>query len=61
MYRHPKTHQERAVSTGVDIDEPPVRAKRNFKNLVSDFDDMSRTYYKNWKKYRRTQYRPVAV
>jgi len=64
-HRHPKTTQERRIARAHERDEDlryygiKVRAKRNFRNLPNAWDDISHSDWgqKNWKNYRRTQYK----
>lgn len=61
MFRHPRTTAAKRAAALVLKDElePPVRAKRNARNLPSTWDDIqfSSRYIDNWKRYRKTQYR----
>ena len=60
-HRHPKTQQERKNSVSVDGDEPKVRAKRNKRNLPTNWDDMSPERQRSWKKYRKTQFKESVL
>ena len=53
--RHPKTTQERRASMG-----SWSRAKRNRANLPEVYDDIFREDDRNWKEYRKTQYKIMA-
>jgi hypothetical protein len=48
--RRPRTHQELAVET-------PTRPAR--RRIPTAWDDLKRTFWKSWKAYRKTQYRPL--
>lgn len=60
-FRRPKTTQERRWNDAWDDveDAPKGRCKRNSKNLISAWDDYSRSdqYDRNWKKHRKTQWK----
>ena len=61
VHRKPRTIQERRESQGC-LDEPykiKIRNKRNHRNLPNSYDDIKRSDYenKNWKEYRKTQYK----
>lgn len=64
-YRRPKTTQERRIAYAHDYDDDlkfygvKVRAKRNFRNLPDVYDDLVRSNesQKNWKRYRKIQYK----
>jgi len=67
-YRTVRTTQERRENgprsvLRIDGVSLPSRPKRNESNLPHSYCDPRRGGYgvKCWKKYRRTQYRPVAV
>lgn len=51
-FRQPHTQQERRESQ-----EFPVRAKRRWKYLSTAWDDIQKHCQRNWKKYRKTQYK----
>lgn len=64
--RRPKTTQERRANgkrNFLDWDEyrVPLRASRNFTNLVENRDDIFRAALRDrsWKKYRKTQWKPL--
>ena len=56
-YRQPKTTNEKRQSFAVD--KQYVRAKRKCLTLVDAWDDLPRGQHKNrnWKKYRKSQYK----
>ena len=58
--RRPKTTQERRWSEAY---RKYTRPKRNRRNLVSAWDDIIRSdiYDRNWKRYRKTQYKPKPM
>jgi hypothetical protein len=59
-FRHPKTLNERRLAIAMaDLGEVPPRARRNHRNLVTANDDLriSARKIRNWKRYRRTQWR----
>jgi len=56
-YRSPKTAQEKRNSSDSDELTPNIRAKRNKKNLPSTYDDKPTHTERNWKKYRKDQYK----
>lgn len=57
-FKHPKTLQEMKYSMIMDECEPKPRAKRNHKNLPNSYDDIPHSdYTRNWKKYRKTQWK----
>lgn len=53
FYRHPRTHQEAKANQ-----EKWGRPRRCYLRLRNDYDDIIKTCYRTWKKYRYTQYRP---
>ena len=53
--RNPKTANEKRQNDGVH-----VRPARRASGLPSSWDDIMRICEKNWKTYRRTQYRFCA-
>ena len=59
IFRHPKTTQERrdSATNGKNW----TRAKRNKANLIEAWDDTPRQFHRNWKHYRKTQYRIVKM
>ena len=54
-FRRPKTANEKRQSQNCKY----VRSKRKSKNIVSSYDDLNKSRPKNWKNYRKTQYRPI--
>lgn len=56
-YRHMKTTQERRLSLATKEDGVCWRGKRNFHNLVNAWDDWIRFNQKNWKKFRKHQWK----
>jgi hypothetical protein len=56
-YRSMKTMQERKASLAAKEDEIPWRARRNFRNLPNAWDDYPRFMQKNWKKFRKHQWK----
>lgn len=56
-----RTQHERRLHAFVDEEagEPPVRARRNARNLPTANTDISRSSYgnHNWKRFRRTQWK----
>ncbi len=60
IYRHPKTHHERkwALAWSDEEDVPKVRRKRLPVNIVHAWDDIRKGVQRNWKKQRKTQYKP---
>ena len=59
-YRHPKTQRDRRqnILCLKEDGEPPVRGARKPHLLPSVWDDRRRHISRNWKKYRKTQYKP---
>lgn len=61
MYRRPKTTQERRWAHAWDDEDfaPKVRKARNKKNLVDAWDDrrLSSREDRNWKRFRKTQWK----
>lgn len=53
-FRRIKTTQERRWSC---FDQEYFRRKRNHKNIPDSWWDIKRCNQKNWKKFRRTQYK----
>lgn len=56
-YRRMKTTQERRWSYSAVVDGVPWRARRNARNLPNPWDDIVIGRLKNWKKYRKTQWK----
>jgi hypothetical protein len=60
-YKQPRTIQERRAYFHDEISEYDVRVRitRSARNLPDPWDDRSRADFKikNWKRYRRTQYK----
>jgi len=62
-FRHPKTLSEKkqavTLSKEIYMDDLPVRyrAKRNNKNLADCWWDIMRRNIRNWKQYRKQQYK----
>lgn len=62
-FRHPRTTYERRwADAWTDEEESPapkIRARRNFRNLPSSWDDIPRRDWdnNNWKRFRRHQYK----
>jgi hypothetical protein len=63
-YRHPKTQSQRKINGRRNFliyDDYKIksRSKRNLANLANSWDDISRRDVddKNWKRYRRFQYK----
>ena len=57
--RHMRTTQEKRWANAWDDEEfaPKVRARRNANNLIDVRDDIWRHNQKNWKKFRKHQWR----
>lgn len=57
--RYPKTYSERRMNAVVFEDEGEVAARgaRTGKNLADDRDDKKLVIQRNWKSFRRTQWR----
>lgn len=63
-YRHPKTTQERRWANAWDDEEfaPRIRTKRNARHLPNSWDDLPRgSKGKNWKNYRKHQWKEKGV
>lgn len=61
-FRHPRTTNERRQAfQNKDEGEPPIRPRRNCKNIITAWDDRYSHCDANWKTQskRRRQYRPV--
>ncbi len=61
-FRHPKTTNERRQAfQNKDENEPPIRARRNHKNIIHAWDDRNAHSEKSWKAQskRKRQFRPV--
>jgi len=61
-YRHPKTNNERRQAfQNKDENEPSIRARRNFNNIITAWDDRNAHSEKSWKAQskRKRQFRPV--
>lgn len=61
-YRNPKTSNERRQAfQDKDENEPPIRARRNFNNIITAWDDRTVHSEKSWKlqSKRKRQYRPM--
>lgn len=56
-FRHMKTTQERRWSYSIKEDDVKCRAKRNSHNLPNSCDDICRNLEKNWKKFRKNQWK----
>ena len=56
-FRNPKTTQERRDAAA--LDSVAVRPSRNPANLPNAWDDIPKSVHRTWKRYRKTQYRPV--
>ncbi len=58
-FRYIKTTQEKRWSFLGENEIYPVklRKKRNFKNIPNSWDDIIKERHKNWKKFRKTQYK----
>ncbi len=59
-FRRIRTVQERRMAAAGEGDPegPPVRTKRNARNLPSDWSDLHRDKGRSWKRYRKTQWKP---
>lgn len=65
-YRKIRTNNEHRYNSGYeadryeDLDLPPVRAKRNNRNLPNGWDDIEDSSYGDrcWKRHRKTQWKP---
>ena len=59
MWRRPRTQQERRACCNREYREfgVRIRAKRCLRQLVHAFLDLPRQRQRNWKSYRRTQYK----
>ncbi len=61
-FRHPKTNNERRQAfQNKDENEPSIRARRNFNNIITAWDDRNAHSEKSWKAQskRKRQFRPV--
>ena len=61
-YRHPKTNNERRQAfQNKDENKPSIRARRNFNNIITAWDDRNAHSEKSWKAQskRKRQFRPV--
>ena len=60
-FRHVRTTQEKRLHGSVlsDEGEPAVRTARRPKALPDLYDDLWRHNEKNWKRYRRDQWKPT--
>lgn len=58
-HRRIHTMPERRMASVFDENEPGPRASRNSGNLPNSWDDLTRSDYaaKNWKTYRKTQWK----
>lgn len=56
-YRHMKTTQERRWSLAEKEDGVRGRAKRNIHNIPNSWDDWARHNEKNWKRFRKNQWK----
>ncbi len=60
-FRHPKTKAENRENSALafDKDEYPIHIEklRNRGKLPTAWDDLGRTNERNWKSFRRTQYK----
>ncbi len=56
-FRDIKTTQEKRRSFAAKEDGVKCRAKRNFHNLPDAWDDISRNWEKNWKRFRKHQWK----
>jgi hypothetical protein len=61
-FRNPKTTQERRMAGAVMTEEgePPPRAARGPKHLVTAWDDIPRGFDRTWKRHRRAQWKTPA-
>lgn len=62
-YRRPRTAQARRMSLVADPSDIPPRAKRNKANLRTSWDDLKRSTsgHRNWKRFRRHQYKTKNI
>ncbi len=63
--RHMRTTQERRKACAAEqmaraAEEPAPRARRTHRTLPQLWDDIFRKTWRTWKKYRKTQYKPVS-
>ena len=58
-FRHMRTTQERRWSFLGENEDYPIklRTKRSFKYIPNSWDDIVKERHKNWKKYRKHQYK----
>jgi hypothetical protein len=57
-YIHPRTTQERRWSLAAAEDGIKWRGRRNFHSLPNVWDDKTRYIQKNWKEFRKQQWKP---
>lgn len=58
-YRRMRTMGERRKATPID-DEPGPRPSRRANRLPNNWDDYPRGLHNNWKRFRKTQWKPEA-
>jgi hypothetical protein len=63
-FRHPRTKNERTGYFATTWNEPGllirVRGRRRPRRLPTDYDDIWSPGHRNWKHFRRRQWKPVA-
>ena len=59
QFRNMRTTQERKFSCDIDH-KKFVRGGRNRAGLPNVWDDVYHLYQRNWKEYRKTQYRKIV-
>ncbi len=59
QWRHPKTTQERRYFYDMDHKQF-IRGRRNHVGLPSVWDDIYHLRRRNWKEFRKTQYRKIV-
>ena len=62
VHKYPKGHYYRRIRTTQErrwscFDHEYFRMKRNHKNIPNSWDDIQRHFQRNWKKFRKTQYK----
>ncbi len=62
-WRRPRTQQERRANSDPELREIGIRirSKRSLRMLVTAYDDLPKESQRNWKGYRRTQWKGKYV
>lgn len=56
-WRYPKTTQEVRECENPDLKEYGIKVRRNRRSLPMSWDDVYKQHHKNWKYYRKTQWK----